>query len=107
MKRTSIFLALFLLLCCISICMAFRQSPSKPTPQTTSGTQGTGHQDGTDHKHTNALAKESSPYLLMHAHNPVNWYPWNQETLALAKKEDKRVLQLSLVPCDGARIVFG
>ena len=91
MKRTSIFLALFLLLCCISICMAVQQSPSKPTPQTTSGTQGTGHQDGTDHKHTNALAKESSPYLLMHAHNPVNWYPWNQETLALAKKEDKPI----------------
>ena len=44
-----------------------------------------------DHKHTNELAKESSPYLLMHAHNPVNWYAWNAETLALAKKEDKPI----------------
>lgn len=49
------------------------------------------HQKDKVHKYTNALAKESSPYLLMHAHNPVNWYPWNEETLAKAKKEDKPI----------------
>ena len=43
------------------------------------------------HKHINELAKESSPYLLMHAHNPVNWYAWNEATLAKAKKEDKPI----------------
>jgi len=43
------------------------------------------------HKHTNELAQESSPYLLMHAHNPVNWYAWNDATLAKAKKEDKPI----------------
>lgn len=48
-------------------------------------------EDHAEHKHTNALAKESSPYLLMHAHNPVNWYAWNEETLALAKQEDKPI----------------
>ncbi|MFP6693183.1 MAG: thioredoxin domain-containing protein [Pirellulales bacterium] len=37
----------------------------------------------------NHLAKETSPYLLLHAHNPVDWYPWNEETLAKAKKENK------------------
>ena len=37
---------------------------------------------------TNDLAEESSPYLLQHAHNPVNWMPWNERTLALAKEED-------------------
>ncbi|MEM9940987.1 MAG: thioredoxin domain-containing protein [Planctomycetota bacterium] len=42
-------------------------------------------------KFTNALVNESSPYLLMHAHNPVNWYPWNEDTLALARKEDKPI----------------
>jgi uncharacterized protein YyaL (SSP411 family) len=42
-------------------------------------------------RHTNALAKESSPYLLMHAHNPVDWHPWNQETLAKAKKLGKPI----------------
>ena len=41
------------------------------------------------HAHTNALAKESSPYLLMHAHNPVNWYPWSEEVLKKAKEEGK------------------
>ncbi len=40
----------------------------------------------------NNLIKESSPYLLQHANNPVNWYAWNDETLALAKKENKLIL---------------
>ena len=40
----------------------------------------------------NSLIKESSPYLLQHANNPVNWYAWNDETLALAKKENKLIL---------------
>jgi len=45
-----------------------------------------------NHKYTNALALESSPYLLQHAHNPVNWRPWGEEALALAKKENKPLL---------------
>jgi uncharacterized protein YyaL (SSP411 family) len=40
----------------------------------------------------NSLQYESSPYLLQHANNPVNWYAWNDETLALAKKENKLIL---------------
>lgn len=40
----------------------------------------------------NQLISESSPYLLQHANNPVNWYAWNDETLALAKKENKLIL---------------
>src|SRR5688572_25637998 len=44
------------------------------------------------HSFTNKLVNESSPYLLQHAHNPVNWYPWNDEALALAKKENKPLL---------------
>ena len=40
----------------------------------------------------NNLIKESSPYLLQHANNPVNWYAWNEETLALAKRENKLIL---------------
>jgi uncharacterized protein len=46
----------------------------------------------TDHKHTNALAGETSPYLLQHAHNPVQWHPWNEEALAKAKSENKPIL---------------
>jgi uncharacterized protein len=45
-----------------------------------------------DHKHTNRLAKETSPYLLQHAHNPVDWFPWGDEALEKAKKEDKPIL---------------
>ena len=40
-------------------------------------------------KHTNSLVNETSPYLLMHAHNPVNWYPWNEESLKKARDEGK------------------
>ncbi|XP_014847024.1 PREDICTED: spermatogenesis-associated protein 20 isoform X2 [Poecilia mexicana] len=42
-------------------------------------------------KHTNRLAKERSPYLLQHAHNPVDWYPWGHEAFEKAKKEDKPI----------------
>lgn len=42
--------------------------------------------------HTNQLIHETSPYLLQHAHNPVNWYPWGEEALARAKAEDKPIL---------------
>ena len=40
----------------------------------------------------NRLAKESSPYLLQHAHNPVDWYPWGPEALQRAIREDKPIL---------------
>ncbi|MEA1888726.1 MAG: thioredoxin domain-containing protein [Pseudomonadota bacterium] len=41
---------------------------------------------------TNALINETSPYLLQHAENPVNWHPWTQESLALAVSDDKPIL---------------
>src|SRR5687768_14067690 len=44
-----------------------------------------------EHKHTNRLAGETSPYLLQHAHNPVDWYPWGEEALSRAKTEDKPI----------------
>jgi len=37
----------------------------------------------------NRLARESSPYLRQHAHNPVDWYPWGEEALSLARREDR------------------
>lgn len=45
-----------------------------------------------EHKYTNDLVNETSPYLLQHAHNPVNWNPWNAKTLAEAKSENKLML---------------
>lgn len=44
------------------------------------------------HKYTNALINETSPYLLQHAHNPVNWEAWNPEVLKKAKEENKLLL---------------
>jgi uncharacterized protein YyaL (SSP411 family) len=43
-------------------------------------------------KTSNALIHETSPYLLQHAYNPVNWKAWNSKTLALAKKENKLLI---------------
>src|SRR5438046_1659144 len=43
-------------------------------------------------KHTNELIHETSPYLLHHAHNPVNWFPWGNEALAKARDENKAIL---------------
>ena len=43
------------------------------------------------HKNTNRLIDEMSPYLLQHAHNPVDWYPWSKEAFEIAKKQDKPI----------------
>jgi uncharacterized protein YyaL (SSP411 family) len=44
-----------------------------------------------EHKYTNRLSKEKSPYLLQHAHNPVDWYPWGQEAFDKARNEGKPI----------------
>lgn len=44
------------------------------------------------HKHTNELINETSPYLLQHAHNPVDWHAWNEDNLTEAKQLDKPLL---------------
>ena len=57
--------------------------------------------------------RETSPYLLQHAHNPVDWYPWGEEAFARAARErppiflSDRLLRLPLVPRHGARVVRG
>ncbi len=55
------------------------------------GQEETAEAKHTDAGHTNALAGESSPYLLAHAHNPVDWYPWSDASLAKAKAEGKPI----------------
>jgi uncharacterized protein len=62
-------------------------TPHNPPPKE----QSVSHDPAKPHKFTNALAKETSPYLLQHAHNPVNWFPWGPEAFAKAKAEDKPV----------------
>ena len=47
------------------------------------------------HQYTNELINETSPYLLQHAHNPVNWRAWNSKTLKKAK-EEKKLMVISI-----------
>lgn len=44
-----------------------------------------------EHKYANRLSQERSPYLLQHAHNPVDWFPWSEEAFTKAKAEDKPI----------------
>ena len=44
------------------------------------------------HLHSNRLVEETSPYLLQHAHNPVDWYPWGEEAFAKAIADNKMVI---------------
>ncbi len=54
--------------------------------------QNTDPMNATDHTFANHLINETSPYLLQHAHNPVNWYAWGDEALDRAQKENKLLL---------------
>ena len=45
-----------------------------------------------EQQHTNHLINETSPYLLQHAHNPVDWYPWGDEAFQKAKSENRPIL---------------
>ncbi|MGH9755222.1 MAG: thioredoxin domain-containing protein [Blastocatellia bacterium] len=49
-------------------------------------------QDDTQHKFINRLINETSPYLLQHAHNPVDWYAWGEEAFESARRENKPIL---------------
>ena len=55
---------------------------------------------------TNRLAGETSPYLLQHAHNPVDWYPWGAEALARARAEDKPIfLSIGYAACHWCHVM--
>ena len=54
-------------------------------------------------RHPNRLIHETSPYLLQHAYNPVDWYPWGPEALRLAKEQNRPILlRLAIPPATGA-----
>ncbi|MDA8692663.1 thioredoxin domain-containing protein [Saprospiraceae bacterium] len=57
-------------------------------------------------KKANKLINESSPYLLQHAYNPVNWQPWGEEALAEAKKEDKlMIISIGYAACHWCHVM--
>jgi len=56
--------------------------------------------------HTNRLAQEKSPYLLQHAHNPVDWYPWGEEAFKKARAEDKPIfLSIGYATCHWCHVM--
>lgn len=70
-----------------------QQTSNPPEPSTPPGESDvTGKAEQFHPTHTNRLIHETSPYLLQHAHNPVDWYPWGDEAFAKAGSEDKPVL---------------
>src|SRR4051794_7260675 len=57
-------------------------------------------------RHTNRLAQETSPYLLQHAHNPVDWYAWGPEALSRARAEDKPIfLSIGYAACHWCHVM--
>lgn len=69
---------------------AYRQQASMSAASASSGGTAAGGGGGGGNK-GNRLAGETSPYLLQHAHNPVDWMPWGQEAFSRAKEEDKPI----------------
>jgi hypothetical protein len=63
-------------------------SDADPTPAVLRRSQSAATEE---REHTNRLAHEKSPYLLQHAHNPVDWYPWGEEAFAKARHENKPI----------------
>jgi len=62
--------------------------------------------DSSQPRYTNALIHEKSPYLLQHAHNPVNWYPWGSAALEKAKQEDKPIfLSIGYATCHWCHVM--
>lgn len=58
------------------------------------------------YQHTNFLIHEKSPYLLQHAHNPVNWYPWGEKAFEKARKENKPIfLSIGYATCHWCHVM--
>ena len=71
---------------------AAEAKPESPEPAAVNASSEAKPTEPAKHKHTNRLAKEASPYLQQHQHNPVDWYPWGEEAFNKAKEEDKPIL---------------
>ena len=77
------------------------------------GDHGTASKEGTrshsrkdEHSFTNRLIDSTSPYLLQHAHNPVEWYPWGKEAIERARKENKPIfLSIGYAACHWCHVM--
>src|SRR6266851_2448765 len=77
-----------------------RSAPTKNSPSA-APREGTGQ-----YPYTNRLVHAKSPYLLLHAHNPVDWYPWNTEAFEKARKENKPIfLSIGYFTCHWCHVM--
>ena len=77
---------------CLALAAAFELAGGKPdTTQLQPSNVVTKHSSKATRAHANRLAREKSPYLLQHAHNPVDWFPWGGEAFAKARQEHKPI----------------
>jgi len=76
-------------------------SPDKPASSSTSKAS-----TSTALGYANRLIREKSPYLLLHAHNPVDWYPWGEEAFAKARRENKPIfLSIGYYTCHWCHVM--
>ncbi len=81
---------------CLILCVVFNNSCGQKTNAV----------NNSDHAHTNRLVDQSSPYLLQHAHNPVDWYPWGEEALTKAKEEGKlMIISIGYAACHWCHVM--
>ncbi len=74
----------------VGLAVGYLQSPDRIKTKTNAGAA-TPHDDSGRQTFTNRLIRSKSPYLLQHAHNPVDWYPWGEEAFEKARKENKPI----------------
>src|SRR5690348_9510362 len=75
-----------------------RQSQSRQSPEPRAGKE--------QHPYTNRLIHAKSPYLLLHAHNPVDWYAWGDEAFEKARKENKPIfLSIGYFTCHWCHVM--
>ena len=83
-------------------------SPTESVPELPerTGSPDTPHEPAAQPRRPNRLAGETSPYLLQHAHNPVDWYPWGEEALARARELDRPIfLSVGYAACHWCHVM--
>ncbi len=98
----------FLLLTFVATANAAEQSPPAASISSHSKkSHSAGPRDATEqYRYTNRLIRAKSPYLLLHAHNPVDWYPWGNDAFEKARKENKPIfLSIGYFTCHWCHVM--
>ena len=95
--RTTVTLAAIAMICAVLLFSALRasgqptQAQSDQSSRPVSDTTDASNKQSNSQEHTNRLINETSPYLLQHAHNPVDWYPWDEAAFKAARDQNKPI----------------